>query len=158
MDCFDFLFYHALDLPFWLMVKMSQALIYFKEKSNSALSPFLLIIMSDMLNFLIQHSVWSGRINHFAVPWFWSVYIIRFADDILIFCWTDPAQVSSLQILLKGFVTCSGLQINFFKSSIIYFGRDPDRLTDFWLSIHLSSPYVFGADSFKPNVAKFFLV
>lgn len=39
----------------------------------------------------------------------------------------DPDQVLALRILLKGFVTCSGLSVNFSISSVIYFDGGPYR-------------------------------
>lgn len=71
--------------------------------------------MADVLQKLIKK---CGLIKHPLVAYS-PVATLQYADDTLIICQADPAQLLLLKSLLDDFAAATGLSINFSKSTLV---------------------------------------
>ena len=126
-------------------------------RQGDPLSPFLFIIVMDVLSRFISRAVSVGRLSGFRVGEGRrgeTVSHLLFADDTLIFCKDEVRELACLKDILLCFQAVSGLKINMEKSELIPVGDGIDlrRLTDVlgckagslpstYLGLPLGSPY-----------------
>uniref|UniRef100_A0A8R7V6N6 Reverse transcriptase domain-containing protein n=1 Tax=Triticum urartu TaxID=4572 RepID=A0A8R7V6N6_TRIUA len=84
----------------------------------------LFTIAIDMLNSLVQHAIRCNILQRLS-PRHMTSSISLYADDVVIFCHPDPADLSAMREILCIFGLASGLKTNFAKCSI-----SPIRCTD----------------------------
>lgn len=84
-------------------------------RQGDPLSPYLFILVANVLQKLIKK---CGLIKHPLVAYS-PVATLQYADDTLIICQDDPAQLLLLKSLLDDFAAATGLSINFSKSTLV---------------------------------------
>nr|XP_029145738.1 uncharacterized protein LOC114924657 [Arachis hypogaea] len=89
-------------------------------RQGDLLSPFLFVLVVDVLHRMIGEAVRNGRISPLVVGRD-SVELshLQFADDTILFCPPDNETMQNYKRLLRWFELMSGLSINFDKSSLI---------------------------------------
>ncbi|XP_016192516.1 uncharacterized protein LOC107633394 [Arachis ipaensis] len=89
-------------------------------RQGDPLSPFLFVLVVDVLHRMIGEAVRNGRISPLLVGRY-SVELshLQFADDTILFCPPDEKTMQNYKWLLHWFELMSGLSINFDKSSLI---------------------------------------
>lgn len=92
-------------------------------RQGDPLSPFLFIMMSDVLSKMITKSE-GMYIPRFTIgKGSCSISHLQFADDTMIFCDADERQLGYLRCILYCFEVVSGLKINFAKSEMFQIGE-----------------------------------
>ncbi|KAL5543130.1 hypothetical protein UlMin_010840 [Ulmus minor] len=87
-------------------------------RQGDPLSPFLLIIVVDILGRLMDKVVRIGEVNGFKVGREEVVVShLQFADDTFFLLEPEQNNIKKVNIILKFFSMCSGLKINMNKSS-----------------------------------------
>nr|XP_051221559.1 uncharacterized protein LOC127339784 [Lolium perenne] len=87
-------------------------------RQRDPLSPYLFIIVADVLPRLI-HLAWSeGDLAHPLSP-DTPCPVLQYADDTLILCKATPAAAATLKRVMDDFASATGLAINFDKSCFI---------------------------------------
>ncbi|XP_015960730.1 uncharacterized protein LOC107484701 [Arachis duranensis] len=89
-------------------------------RQGDPLSPFLCVLVVDVLHRMIGEAVRNGRIS----PLFMGrdnieLSHLQFADDTIVFCPPEEETVKNYKRLLRCFELMSGLSINFEKLSLI---------------------------------------
>lgn len=89
-------------------------------RQGDPLSPFLFVLVGEVLNLLIKKAtsmnLWNGiSITQSDV----SITHLQYADDTLIFCDARLESLINIKKMLIIFQLASGLQVNFHKSSLI---------------------------------------
>lgn len=88
-------------------------------RQGDPLSPYLFLIIYEGLSHLINKAVLQERLSGMKIsasgP---AVTHLLFADDSLLFCKAEVAQVDCVMEILSTFEACSGQEINLEKSSI----------------------------------------
>ncbi|XP_057747671.1 uncharacterized protein LOC130966866 [Arachis stenosperma] len=89
-------------------------------RQGDLLSPFLFVLVVDVLHRMIGEAVKNGRISPLLVGRD-SIELshLQFADDSILFCPPDEEIIKNYKRLLRCFELMSGLSINFYKSSLI---------------------------------------
>nr|XP_029144810.1 uncharacterized protein LOC114924424 [Arachis hypogaea] len=89
-------------------------------RQGDPLSPFLFVLVVDVLHRMIAEAVRNGRISPLLVGRD-SVELshLQFADDIILFSPPEEKTIKNYKRLLRCFELMSGLSINFDKSSLI---------------------------------------
>lgn len=87
-------------------------------RQGDPLSPYLFIIVADLLQRLILDASTRGLLEH---PLFQDLThpVLQYADDTLIIVKADAAQLSCLKDILDQFSSYTGLSINFDKSTFV---------------------------------------
>ena len=93
---------------------------------GDSLSPLLFVIVMEALNKMMTKAVEGGLLSSIQVGArdhnMVHVSHLLFADDTLIFSYTNPAHIFNLRLLFTWFETISGLRINFNKSEMAPMG------------------------------------
>lgn len=119
-------------------------------RQGDPFSPFLLNVVDEGLNVLLQRALSSGLIKGVVIGHCDSISTIshlQFADDTIIFCEVVWEEVLTIKRILRCFQLISGLKINFSKSLMSGIGV-PDQLVEkFANRLHckskrLSFPYL----------------
>lgn len=76
------------------------------------MSPYLFILVADVLQKLIRH---SGEIKHPIYP-DQPCATLQYADDTIIICRATEQDLAALKTCLNHFAAATGLHINFSKS------------------------------------------
>ncbi|XP_072076459.1 uncharacterized protein [Arachis hypogaea] len=89
-------------------------------RQGDPLSPFLFVLVVDVLHRMISEAIRNGRIT----PLFVGrdnieLSHLQFADDTVLFCPPEEETIKNYKRLLRCFELMSGLAINFDKSSLI---------------------------------------
>ncbi|KAL1326310.1 hypothetical protein AAHE18_13G219100 [Arachis hypogaea] len=89
-------------------------------RQGDPLSPFLFVLVVDVLHRMIGEAVRNGRI----APLFVGrdnieLSYLQFADDTVLFCPLEEETIKNYKRLLRCFELMSGLSINFDKSNLI---------------------------------------
>jgi hypothetical protein len=87
-------------------------------RQGDPLSPFLFIIVADVLQRLMQKASSENLLAHPLDPTL-SCPVLQYADDTLIILKASPVYVENLHNLLLQFSTATGLHINFDKSTFV---------------------------------------
>ena len=105
-------------------IKLSRGL-----RQGDPLSPFLFTLIAEPLNLLIKKAVslslWDGIEVCRGGP---KITHLQFADDTVIFCPPKMEFLENIKRVLILFHMASGLQINFYKSSLMGINIDPSLL------------------------------
>ncbi|XP_052109895.1 uncharacterized protein LOC127741467 [Arachis duranensis] len=89
-------------------------------RQGDPLSPFLFVLVVDVLHRMVREAVNNGRISPLLVGRDnIELSHLQFADDTILFCPPEEETVKNYQRLLRCFELMSGLSINFDKSSLI---------------------------------------
>jgi hypothetical protein len=89
-------------------------------KQGDPLAPFLFLLVAEGLGGIMKRAVDLRRFNGFRVGNSDLVVShLQYADDTLCIEEASVANLWSLKAILRGFEMCSGLKINFWKSSLI---------------------------------------
>ena len=85
-------------------------------RQGDSMSPYLFILIADILQRLILHASASGLLHHpldSSLP----CPVLQYADDTLIILQASLEQLTHLKTILLEFSAATGLQINFHKST-----------------------------------------
>nr|XP_025628683.1 uncharacterized protein LOC112721874 [Arachis hypogaea] len=89
-------------------------------RQGDPLSPFLFVLVVDVLHRMIGEAVRNGRITPLLLGRDnIELSHLQFADDTILFCPPDEGTIRNYHRLLRCFELMSGLAINFEKSSLI---------------------------------------
>ena len=88
-------------------------------RQGDPISPLLFIVAADVLNRMLTLRVSNNLINRIQFPHGGAqVLNIQYVDDTLIFLSPEEEGIINLKRILGYFQVCSGLKINFSKSSL----------------------------------------
>nr|CAD1839573.1 unnamed protein product [Ananas comosus var. bracteatus] len=86
-------------------------------RQGDPLSPLLFILCVDVLFRMFQRATSSGLLQDPGIGEV-RVQALQFADDLLIFLDGSPRAAAATKLILDDFAACSGLRINYDKSSL----------------------------------------
>lgn len=95
-------------------------------RQGDPLSPYIFIIIADVLQRLIRHAFRARRLAHPLSPTT-PCPVLQYADDTLIICRADSGAASCLKEVLDDFAAATGLAINFHKSCFIPMHVPPEE-------------------------------
>ncbi|XP_052114148.1 uncharacterized protein LOC127745457 [Arachis duranensis] len=99
-------------------------------RQGDSLSPFLFVLVVDVLSRMIGEAVRNGRISPLLVGRDnIELSHLQFADDTILLCPPDEETVRNYKRLLRCFEMMSGLSINFEKSNLIPVNCRPEWVT-----------------------------
>jgi hypothetical protein len=111
-------------------------------KQGDPLAPFLFLLVAEGLGGIMKKAVELRRFNGFRVGSSDLVVShLQYADDTLCIGEASVMNLWSLKAILRGFEMCSGLKINFWKSSLVGVNVSPDflRVASVFLNCRTSS-------------------
>ncbi|XP_016169157.1 uncharacterized protein LOC107611777 [Arachis ipaensis] len=113
-------------------------------RQGDLLSPFLFVLVVDVLHRMVGEAVRNGRISLLLIGRD-SIALshLQFTDDTILFCPPEEETIKNYKRLLRCFELMSGLNINFDKSSLI-----PINCDEQWIQI-LNSLSVYYLSLFK---------
>ncbi|KAL5574996.1 hypothetical protein UlMin_016695 [Ulmus minor] len=89
-------------------------------RQGDPLSPFLFILVADILGRMMDKAVSIGEVKGFKVGREEVVVShLQFADDTLFLLDPDQINIQKVHTILKFFIMCFGLKINMNKSSLV---------------------------------------
>ncbi|XP_057719506.1 uncharacterized mitochondrial protein AtMg01250-like [Arachis stenosperma] len=89
-------------------------------RQGDPLSPFLFVLIVDVLHRMIGEAVRNGRISPLLVGRdHIELSYLQFADDTILLCPPKQETIKNYRRLLRCFELMSGLSINFDKSSLL---------------------------------------
>ncbi|KAL5572583.1 hypothetical protein UlMin_022180 [Ulmus minor] len=89
-------------------------------RQGDPLSPFLFILVADILRRMMDKAIGIGEVNGFKVGREKVVVShLQFADDTLFLLEPDQSNIKKVNTILNFFSMCSGLKINMNKSSLV---------------------------------------
>jgi len=96
-------------------------------RQGDPLSPYLFVIMAEVLNRMLTKAVEQGFFKGIQVG-FQSVSLshLQFADDTLLFCEPKLEYLKNIENILYSFQSFSGLTVNYEKSGIIAIGKEDE--------------------------------
>jgi len=94
-------------------------------RQGDPLSPYLFIIVADVLQKLISKASRAGDLCHPVDPSL-PCPVLQYADDTLILTRGDVGSMQTLKQILENFSLATGLTINFHKSTFIPMNVPPD--------------------------------
>jgi len=94
-------------------------------RQGDPLSPFLFVLMGEVLNKMVQRAAELNMIKGITVGT-GDVQLthLQFADDTLIFCEAEVQYLIRLKHILLSFQSLSGLMVNYSKSGLLVLGMD----------------------------------
>jgi len=95
-------------------------------RQGDPLSPYLFIIVADLLQRLVLQAADSGVLEHPLVPHA-PPPILQYADDTLLIVKADVDQLCLVKQILDSFSEMTGLKINFEKSTMVPMSVAPDE-------------------------------
>ncbi|XP_026420639.1 uncharacterized protein LOC113316707 [Papaver somniferum] len=114
-------------IPFSILVNGSSCGKFISEKGlrqGDPLSPFLFLLVSEVLNIMFSKASRAGKVGGFIVKnGGTTISHLQFADDTLVFLDVDLEQVRFLKYILLSFEFASGLSTNFSKCSLFAVGE-----------------------------------
>ena len=107
-------------------------------RQGCSLSPYLFVIVSNVLSRLLNSAVLNGRIGYHPYCTSLKLTHLSFADDIMVFTNGLPESLEGTHEVFKNFAKISGLCINVAKFTVFAAGKDKQRLQDKAISTGLS--------------------
>ncbi|XP_016199195.1 uncharacterized protein LOC107640158 [Arachis ipaensis] len=96
-------------------------------RQGDPLSPFLFVLVVDVLHRMLEEIVRNGRLSPLLVGRdHIQLSHLQFADDTILFCPPEDETIKNYKRLLRCFELMSGLSINFEKSSLIPINCDEE--------------------------------
>ncbi|XP_026445035.1 uncharacterized protein LOC113345474 [Papaver somniferum] len=94
-------------------------------RQGDPISPFLFILITEVLSLMIKKAAASGLLSGFKVAQHGTVVNhLQFVDDLIVFLDDSEEQVANLKNIFLAFEIISGLKVNFRKSAIAGIGVD----------------------------------
>jgi len=94
-------------------------------RQGDPLSPFLFVLMAEVLNRMLIRAEYLGLFKGLAVGrQAVTISHLQFMDDTLIFCETDESYIGNIKQILLNFQCFSGLVVNYSKLGLIVMGKD----------------------------------
>jgi hypothetical protein len=93
-------------------------------RQGDPLSPYLFILVADVLQRLIRQAWAGGSLSH-PLAEDTPCPVLQYADDTLILCKASSSAAACLRRVLEDFAAATGLAINFHKSCFIPMNVDP---------------------------------
>lgn len=92
-------------------------------RQGDPISPFLFIIVVEILSLIIKRTATNGLISGFQVAEGGTIINhLQFADDLVVFLDDSEEKVNNLKNILFAFELVAGLKVNFRKSAIVGIG------------------------------------
>ena len=96
-------------------------------RQGDPLSPFLFVLMAEVLHRMLLKAVNLGLIRGLLVGKDRiQLSHLQFADDTLIFCEAEEQYLQSIKELFLSFQSFSGLCVNYSKSGLLVLGKDEE--------------------------------
>ncbi|CAM0870529.1 unnamed protein product [Alopecurus aequalis] len=95
-------------------------------RQGDTLSPYLFIIVADVLQRMIHQAFSDGALSH-PIDASLPPAVLQYADDTLILCRASVDAAARLKNILDSFAIATGLTINFRKSCFVTMGILPDE-------------------------------
>ena len=96
-------------------------------RQGDPLSPFLFVLMAEVLNRMMHKAANLGLIRGLSVGKDRILLShLQFADDTLVFCEAEEQYLKSIKELFLTFQSFSGLCVNYNKSGLLVLGKDED--------------------------------
>lgn len=97
-------------------------------RQGDPISPYLFIIVADVLQRLVQKASSEGYLHH-PIDDSLTCPVIQYADDTLLLIQGDIAAIQALKSILDSFSRATGLTINFHKSTLVPMHiAEPERM------------------------------
>jgi len=94
-------------------------------RQGDPLSPFLFVLMVEVLNIMLIQAEDLGLFKGLAVGrQAVTASHLQFTDDTLIFCEANDSYIGNIKQILLSFQSFSGLAVNDSKSGLIVIGKD----------------------------------
>lgn len=98
-------------------------------RQGDPMSPYLFLLVAEILSALINSAVYQGLIKGFKVDRDeFQLCHIQFADDTIFFVEADNNNLIALRRILRIFRICTGMKVNFSKSQVFGVNVDNDCL------------------------------
>ncbi len=97
-------------------------------RQGDPLSPLLFILCVDVLYRMLQAAVTSDLLPGVGVGDL-RFHTLQYADDLLLFFDGSMRSAAVIKLILENFSSCSGLQVNFDKSSIVSINLPSEQTT-----------------------------
>ena len=107
-------------------------------RQGCSLSPYLYVIVSNVLSKLISRAVSAGTIGYHPACRELNLTHLSFADDIVVFTDGKPQSLTGTLEVFNEFATLSGLCINVSKSTVFAAGRGKQVLEEEAAAVGLS--------------------
>jgi len=117
-------------------------------RQGDPLSPFLFVLMAEVLNKMMQRAISSGLLRGILVGnGEMQISHLQFADDTLIFCEAEEQYVRAVKGIFLTYQAFSGLCVNYKKSTLVVLGKEAawidkiEELLGTWDAPELSYQY-----------------
>lgn len=98
-------------------------------RQGDPLSPFLNLLVSEVLGTLLNKLVVNGRYEGFVVgKEKFQIPIVQFAEDTLLFCMYDESMLMKWKATITLFEWCSRQKVNWEKSALYEVNVEEDEL------------------------------
>jgi len=94
-------------------------------RQGDPLSPFLFVLMAEVLNKMLQRAISSGMLKGIQVGRDGlQISHLQFADDTLVFCEAEEQYVRVIKGIFLTYQAFSGLCVNYKKSTLVALGKE----------------------------------
>ena len=98
-------------------------------RQGDPLSPYLFVIVADVLRRLLQHPTFATALRHPLIPND-PCPVLQYADDTLIFLHCSHEAVVGTKRILMQFEQATGLSINYHKTTFLPVGAPDSTAQD----------------------------